>query len=130
MFESMTGDGVARLPDFYAAEARFKDPFNDVRGVAQIQRVFTHMFDGLDRPRFVVREAIVERERMFLEWDFSFALKRGAPLHAIRGGSLLRLAADGRIAEHIDYWDASELLALLPLVGAPLRWLKRRASGA
>ncbi|MCA0424309.1 MAG: nuclear transport factor 2 family protein, partial [Proteobacteria bacterium] len=41
----------------------------------------------------------------------------------------LRLAADGRIAEHRDYWDAAEeLYEKLPAIGALMRWLKRRAN--
>lgn len=130
LFESLTRADVARLGEFYAAAAHFKDPFNDVHGIAAIERVFMHLFDALDEPRFVVREVIAEHDRAFLGWDFRFTLKRGATVQSIHGGSLLRFAAgDGCIAEHIDYWDASELLAVLPLVGAPLRWLKRRAGG-
>ncbi len=49
-------------------------------------------------------------------------------LQTIHGGSHLRLAADGRIAEHRDYWDAAEeLYEKLPGVRALMRWLKRRA---
>jgi hypothetical protein len=48
----------------------------------------------------------------------------------IRGGSHLLLAADGRIAEHRDYWDAAEeLYEKLPLIGGLMRWLKARANG-
>jgi hypothetical protein len=47
----------------------------------------------------------------------------------IRGGTHLRLAADGRILEHRDYWDAAEeLYEKLPLLGALMRWLKRGAN--
>jgi hypothetical protein len=47
----------------------------------------------------------------------------------IRGGTHLKLAADGRIALHRDYWDAAEeLYEKLPLVGALMRWLKRRVN--
>ena len=48
----------------------------------------------------------------------------------IHGGSHLRFAPDGRIAEHRDYWDAAEeLYAKLPVIGALMRWLRARAAG-
>jgi hypothetical protein len=50
---------VARIGEFYAADARFKDPFNEVQGVPAIQRIFTHMYEALDQPRFVVTGRVV-----------------------------------------------------------------------
>ena len=47
----------------------------------------------------------------------------------VHGSSHLHLAADGRIAIHRDYWDAAEeLYEKLPVLGALMRWLKRRAN--
>jgi hypothetical protein len=46
----------------------------------------------------------------------------------IRGGSHLRLASDGRVEDHRDYWDAAEeLYQKLPVLGGLMRWLKKRA---
>jgi hypothetical protein len=51
----------------------------------------------------------------------------GAP--AGSGLEILVLGADGRIAVHRDYWDAAEeLYAKLPLLGALMRALRRRAA--
>lgn len=130
-FERLTREDVARLGELYAADARFKDPFNDVQGLAAVQAVFDHMFDALDEPRFVVREAIVEGDRCFLVWDFLFRFRRWSrEPQTVRGGSHLRFAPDGRIALHRDYWDAAEeLYEKLPGLGALMRWLRRRANG-
>ena len=129
-FEQLAPADIERLAELYAADARFKDPFNDVQGVAAIQRVFVHMFTALHEPRFKVHEVIVQGDRCFLSWDFLFRFKRfsGAP-QTVRGGSHLVLDAQGRIALHRDYWDvAEELYEKLPLLGAFMRWLKRRAN--
>lgn len=130
MFESITPADVARLPDFYAGDARFKDPFNDVQGVPAIRQVFAHMFVALDEPRFVVRDVVVEGDQCFLTWDFLFRFKRfSREPQVVHGGSHLRFDAQGRIVLHRDYWDAAEeLYEKLPLVGGLMRWLKRRAS--
>ena len=129
-FETLTEANLARLPALYTPDAFFKDPFNEVRGTAAIEGIFRHMFTALDAPRFVVRDIVVDGDQCFLTWDFLFRMKRFArDEQCIRGGSHLRLAADGRIAMHRDYWDAAEeLYEKLPVVGALMRWLKRRAN--
>jgi steroid delta-isomerase len=103
----------------------------EVQGVPAIQRVFEHMFTALIEPRFVIRDALCEGDQCFLSWDFLFRMRRFNPdEQCIRGATHLRLAADGRIAEHRDYWDAAEeLYERLPAVGTLMRWLKRRANG-
>jgi len=131
LFEQFTPADVARLGEFYTSDARFKDPFNDVQGVAQVQRIFGHMFEALDEPRFVVHDILVQGEQCFLSWDFVFRFRRfSRELQTVHGSSHLRLAADGRIAAHRDYWDAAEeLYEKLPLIGVLMRWLRRRANG-
>jgi steroid Delta-isomerase len=129
-FETLRPDDAAALAGLYSADARFKDPFNEVQGHAAIVRIFEHMFASLDAPRFVILDAVVQGDQCFLRWDFHFRMKRFARgEQLIRGGSHLRLAADGRISEHRDYWDAAEeLYEKLPLLGGLMRWLKARAN--
>jgi limonene-1,2-epoxide hydrolase len=130
-FEQLSPADLRRLGTIYAADARFKDPFNEVQGVAAIEAVFTHMYRALEAPRFVIHEIAVEGERCFLTWDFLFRFKRFARDRdqVVRGASMLLFSPDGRIALHRDYWDAAEeLYEKLPAVGALMRWLRRRAS--
>ncbi|HXF45957.1 MAG TPA: nuclear transport factor 2 family protein [Burkholderiaceae bacterium] len=126
-FEQLTPAAVQRIGEIYAPDAYFKDPFNEVRGAAAIGRIFAHMFEQVEAPRFFVREAVCADDTAFLTWDFTFR-RRGRP-QSIHGATLLTLAADGRIASHRDYWDAAgELYEKLPVLGAVLRWLRRRIS--
>lgn len=129
LFEQLAPSDVARLGQVYCADASFKDPFNDVRGVPAIEAVFTHMFASLDAPRFKVLTAALDGDQCFLTWDFHFRFKRFSPDdQTVHGATLLHFGADGRVAAHRDYWDAAEeLYEKLPAVGALMRWLKRRA---
>ncbi|MFO1326085.1 MAG: nuclear transport factor 2 family protein [Rubrivivax sp.] len=125
-FEALQPQHLQRLREVYTDDASFKDPFNEVHSTGSIERIFRHMFDTLDDPRFVVTQAMAQDDQAFLTWDFHLQL-RGAPL-VIRGATHLRFAPDGRVALHRDYWDAAEeLYEKLPLLGALMRWLKRRA---
>lgn len=129
-FEQLQLHDLKRLGDLYTADAAFKDPFNEVHGVAAIEQVFVHMFRSLEQPRFVVGDVLVQADQCFLSWQFIFRLKRGSRDELrVRGASHLLLAPDGRIRVHRDYWDAAEeLYEKLPLLGALMRWLKRRVN--
>lgn len=129
LFEHFTEADIARLGGYYAAGARFKDPFNEVHGLPAIEGVYRHMFEALDVPRFVVKDILVQGDQCFLSWDFRFRFRRYREgEQTVRGASHLRLDAIGLITEHRDYWDAAEeLYEKLPAVGALMRWLRKRA---
>jgi steroid Delta-isomerase len=127
-FQNLTPDSLARFPEFYTADAYFKDPFNEVRGVAAIQRIFEHMFAQVGEPRFSVSEQLGGADGVMLVWEFHFRTRSWGKgqVQSLRGVSHLRFAADGRVAYHRDYWDAAEELYMkLPLLGALMRALRR-----
>jgi steroid Delta-isomerase len=130
LFEGLTAANLPRLAEIYTPDAHFKDPFNEVQGLPAIEAIFAHMFASLDAPRFVIHDVILQGNQCFMRWDFVFRMRRFNPAEqTIRGGSHLVLAADGRIQQHRDYWDAAEeLYEKLPVLGALMRWLKRRAN--
>ncbi len=128
-YQTLTPDSLAGIGDLYAPDARFKDPFNDVQGLAAVQGIFAHMFRQLNEPRFVVTSCIEQGDEAFLAWAFHFRFRDHAPqvTQTILGATHVRLGADGRVAWHRDYWDAAEeLYEKLPWVGGLMRWLKRR----
>ena len=130
-FENLSPADVATIGQFYAPQARFKDPFNEVVGVPAIQGIFAHMFEALEQPRFVVTGRVVQGQQCFLTWDFLFAFKdfHKGVTQTVRGASHLVLDEQGLVTLHRDYWDAAEeLYEKLPGVGSLMRWLKRRAN--
>lgn len=127
-FEALAPADLDRLDTLYTPDARFKDPFNDVQGLPAIRAVFAHMFQALQRPRFVIVDIVVQGDQCFLTWDFLFAQARMGE-QRIHGATHLVLARDGRIALHRDYWDAAEeLYEKIPLLGSFMRWLKKQAA--
>ncbi len=129
-FETLTPADVARMGELYAADAVFKDPFNEVRSVSEIERIFSHMYVALDAPYFIVKDVLVQGDQCFLSWDFCFRFRRySSDLQTVRGASHLKFDEHGLISLHRDYWDAAEeLYEKLPGVGVLMRWLKRRAN--
>ncbi len=130
-FEQLQPQDLQRLPEIYAPDTRFKDPFNEVQGLPAIEGIFAHMFVALDSPHFIVTERIVQDNKCFLVWDFRFRFKRfdTTSWQTVRGGTHLVFNEAGLVTLHRDYWNAAEeLYEKLPLVGGLMRWLKRRAN--
>ena len=124
-YETLAPETLDQLPGLYAADARFKDPFNDVVGIAAIAGIFRHMFTTVEAPRFEVTTRILTGREAMLGWDFHLRL-RGRPV-LIRGVTHLSFDTDGLVCLHRDYWDAAEeLYERLPIIGGLMRWLKRR----
>lgn len=129
-FESLTPESLDRIPELFANTARFKDPFNDVRGPAAIRGLFVRMFDTCRDVRFVVHDRSLSAHAGYLLWDMRFRPRAGGKKAAewrIEGMSRIRFDVDGRVLEHIDYWDSgSQFYARLPILGAVVRWIARR----
>jgi hypothetical protein len=126
-FESISPASLGTLSSVYNEHARFKDPFNDVTGLPGIQRVFAHMFETVQNPRFVVHHTMTQGDHAWLTWDFLIDRPEGTL--TVHGATQLTFAPDGRVSVHRDYWDtAAELYAKLPVLGALVRWLTRKLS--
>ena len=130
-FETLSEASVERMNTVYAANVHFKDPFNEVNALPDVQRIFHHMYKTLERPRFVVTGQVVDGQQCFLTWNFEFHFRTYRPsvLQTIHGTSHLAFNEAGLVVYHRDYWDAAEeLYEKLPLIGALMRWLKKRAA--
>lgn len=126
-YETLSPATVPMLAALYAADARFKDPFNDIEGRGAIARVFEHMFAQVSEPRFVIGTRVAQCSDAFLTWEMDFRMARLNGVQTLRGATHLRFDEHGLIALHRDYWDAAEeLYEKLPLVGGLMRLLKRR----
>ncbi|MFO1070186.1 MAG: nuclear transport factor 2 family protein [Geminicoccaceae bacterium] len=116
-----TGDlrGLAR------SDLVFRDPFNEIRGVDAVVAMLDRMFRDLGQPRFVVVRIASDGPVSFIRWDFTFEL-RGRPLR-IEGVSEVELDGEGRVARHIDHWDAAgQVYERIPLLGGLLRQVRKR----
>jgi predicted ester cyclase len=125
-YETLTPETINALPSLVTADVRFRDPFNDVQGVDAYARVLTKMFADLDAPRFEVRHAVLDGAVGYLNWRLVFRGRRGQE-RSIVGMSELRFDESGRVALHVDHWDAaSQLYERVPVLGFILRLIRRR----
>ncbi|HEX7955251.1 MAG TPA: nuclear transport factor 2 family protein [Burkholderiales bacterium] len=127
-YESLTPDRVPEFGTYYAQDAYFKDPFNEVHCLNDIRAIFSRMFRQIADPHCVVREKVADENGLFLVWDLSYRMRSWKPnaQQVIHGVSHLRFNADAKVSYHRDYWDTGEeLYAKLPLIGGAIRLLRR-----
>jgi SnoaL-like domain len=130
-FENLKSEDMSRLTHYYDNLAEFKDPFNHVRGIDSIRKIFEPMFNHLDDPKFMITNQICDSHQCFLVWEFHFKFKKHQSfgLQTIKGGSHLILNELGLIVLHQDYWDSSEeIFEKIPVLGHFLRFIKKRLS--
>ncbi|HSD59427.1 MAG TPA: nuclear transport factor 2 family protein [Burkholderiales bacterium] len=128
-FEDLRPDRLDGLAGFYADDAWFCDPFNEVRGLPAIRALFEDMYRRLEEPGLRVTGNFSGADGVVLAWEFRFRFRGGvgAP-HVIRGMSHLRFDAAGLVNWHRDYWDSAELYEKIPVLGTFVRALRRRAA--
>jgi len=127
-YEAMSQDGLSRLPDLVAHDVRFVDPFNDVRGAAALQRVMLKTLHDLPGHRFVVTHRAWDGDTCLMRWLFEAETKGGLKL-SFAGMSELTFDSEGKVACHVDHWDAGKhFYEKLPLLGALLRAIRRRVA--
>ena len=125
-FESLSLLSLDDLGEYFEASARFKDPFNDVIGVANIRRVFEHMYTQVHEPAFEILDSMSDANIAFIRWRFRFSLgKRGKTLFT-DGVSRVKFAQGGKALAHFDLWDPVEgVYRHLRAFGPAFRWLTR-----
>jgi len=127
-YETMAQDSLSLLPDLVTHDVHFVDPFNDVRGVAALQRVMLKTLHDLPGHRFVVTHRAWDGDTCLMRWQFDAEAKGGLKL-SFAGMSELAFDAGGKVSRHIDHWDAGkEFYETLPLLGAVLRTIRRRVA--
>jgi len=126
--ETMTLADVDRLAEVVTEDIHFADPFNDVIGIQALTRVFRGMFRDIEGVRFRITHRAFDGDVCFLRWVFSGRVKALRADWEFVGMSDLRFAADGRVREHIDHWDAGRHFhERLPGLGWVARALRRMA---
>ena len=126
-FEHITPAGVETMGDYYDESAYFRDPFNEVHTLAEIQAIFRKMYQQVDEPHFKILARYISDNAVTLTWDFSFRMKLPASQEKqIHGLTLLHFNDAGKVIYHRDYWDAAqELYEQIPAIGVVFKLMRK-----
>lgn len=126
LFEELSPDRIEQCDSFISPDIRFKDPFNDVKGISLFKQVLHKTLEDVKDPSFNVTHRAVSGDLVFLRWIFK-GYVNGLGDWTITGMSEIRLDSEGRICEHIDHWDASEQFYMkLPVLKQVMGWIRKR----
>ena len=104
-FEKMSPSDLNRLEEIYRFDSYFKDPFNELKGIDEVRKIYEHMFESLDEPRFDIDDIIEQNQQAFVTWDFIFKLKGKTQVYKIHGSTHFKYDGEGKVYYHRDYWD-------------------------
>lgn len=125
LFTNLTPERIPEFSSWVAPNVHFRDPFNDVHGIEKMQAILLDMFERAKEPKFEVLEHVLGEEGAYLRWLFTATIPVIGQLE-VDGVSRLQFDEQGRISEHLDYWDSAPIYLKLPILGALLRPLKSK----
>ncbi len=128
-YERMSRRSLPLLEKLVEPGVSFKDPFNEVYGYDKMLKIFQHMFENTDKPKFKVLDQTWSRDGMtaYLKWHFTYE-RKGQKYH-INGMSEVLFSNNAKIMAHTDYWDAAEqFYEHIPVLGGAIRWVKAKMS--
>ena len=125
-FETLTRETLPDIAGLATPGMRFRDPFNDVRGIDDVVRLLGSMY-AHGTPRFEVLDRALGQSAGYILWCFTNGPGGGRARWIIVGMSEVHFAPDGRVSEHIDHWDAGgQFYAHIPVLGWLIRLVRRR----
>lgn len=126
-YESLSPRTLPLLDGLAEPGMTFQDPFNTVRGVDAVMRIFEHMFQSVETPKFRVLDYGWSEtgQGAYIKWVFRYGIK--GLFREIQGMSEVTFSPSGKIASHTDYWDAATYFyEHIPILGSAIRWVKSK----
>ena len=106
---------------------RFKDPFQDIKGIDNLFKIFEDMYLKLDNPYFEVTEIVEQNNIAYLKWNFYFSFKNNSKKEFFEGVSRVEFNKENKVISHIDYWDSSSnLYEKIPILSFFMRFIKNK----
>ena len=123
--ESVSPQTLEDFDQFVGEDVYFSDPFHQVRGIELFKGVFSEMFMKVGPVRFEVSRVFQADREAVLIWKFSALLMKRPWI--VPGTSRIVFDQNGKVIEHIDYWDSGRYFLMhLPVIGLFVSWLYRR----
>ena len=116
LFSNLSPENINQFDDLISKDIVFIDPFNNIKGANAFKKIFYHMFENVQDPKFLILDYSINKQRVFLKWKMTFFAFKS--LQIIEGMSELLLNDDGKISTHTDYWDSlNGIFIKIPFIG-------------
>lgn len=96
------------LQQLFNHQVYFKDPFNELRGLSDLQKLYNHKFSKLKDVEYRVHQKAGVDKTGYIEWRMYY--QQAGKSHQINGLTKILLNDDQQIIVAIDYWDPLEFV--------------------
>lgn len=127
VLENLNADNLTELEACLTEGVEFRDPFNHSHCRDDFISIMRDMFEKLDNVSFVVHQTLDREQHGYLYWTFTASSRTTGNL-SVEGTSRVEIDDAGLICLHHDFWDASELLQGLPVLGRIIAMIRRKLS--
>jgi len=127
VLEKLDRNNLQSLETVTADTLEFRDPFNHTHSQQAFLAIMADMFEKLPTVRFTIHQSMQDDLSAFIRWTFTANSKMTGEF-SVEGTSRLEADSQGLITLHHDYWDASELMQRLPVLGCVIGKLRRKLS--
>ena len=97
LFTNLNKDNINNFDDLVIEDIVFKDPFNNVKGIKNFKKIFYHMFENVNEPKFTILDYAQNKSHVFLKWKMSFYAFKS--LQIIEGMSDITFNKEGKIED-------------------------------
>jgi hypothetical protein len=126
LHEQFSHERFRRMAELYATDFCFIDPLKRIDGDPRELERYLGKLEKLREIQFQLNDFASGADGTYVRWKLRFRAGR-RPTTEVAAITHLRFAPDGRIELQRDYFDAaSSFFELVPILGACLRWLRRR----
>lgn len=127
-FENINKDTALKdYANFFDVNAKFKDPFHEVKGLQAIFRIFLNMYKKLDEPKFKVIEVVENKDIAYIKWTFTFKFKKDKEYQSFEGVSRVIFNKENKVILHEDFWDSSSnIYEKIPILSYLIKFVKRK----
>ncbi|SFG20275.1 nuclear transport factor 2 family protein [Neptunomonas qingdaonensis] len=127
VLENLSSDNLDSLRSITSQAFSFRDPFNHTHTQADFVAIMQDMFQRLSTVRFQVHRSVQHNHDAFIYWTF-YGHSRFTGAFSFEGVSRIEASDSGKVILHHDFWDGSELMEKVPLLGAVIRKVRRKLS--
>lgn len=125
-YNTFSAAWLPRLPELYAPDFTFTDPFHTIRADFPALRAYFEKVLKLPMSKFTTEDTATGADGSYVRWRWDYKLFKGSDVRTAPGVTQLRLRG-GKIAFHQDHFDAaSTVLEGIPVIGGAIRLVKSR----
>ena len=119
------------MNDLFTEDLKYIDPMTTVEGRENVKQYFSNLNDISPYFTAEVRDIISKGDTYVVIWKAKVSYKipsqKASPILDYEGTTVLKFAPDSAKAYyHRDYYDHSEVMEYMPIIGRPVRFLHKQ----